>query len=67
MNWAFFVPPLIVAELYIRARRGEGSAVGRLGAAAALTISAAFVGYSTFFFTLYGWGPAIAMRFGGGA
>lgn len=67
MNWAFFVPPLIVAELYLRARRERANAAGQVGAATVLTLGAAFVAYATFFFTLYGWGPAIAMRFGGGA
>jgi len=67
MNWAFFVPPLIVAELYLRARRTRATTAGRLGATTALALSAAFVAYATFFFTLFGWGPAIAMRFGGGA
>lgn len=65
MNWAFFLPPLIIAELYLRARRERATAVGRVAAATTLTLGAAFVGYATFFFTLYGWGPAILMRFGG--
>lgn len=67
MNWAFFVPPLIIAELYLRARRSHATTAGRLGATTALTLGAAFIAYATFFFTLFGWGPAIAMRFGGGA
>lgn len=65
MNWAFFLPPLIIGELYLRARRERATAVGRVAAATTLTLGAAFVGYATFFFTLYGWGPAILMRFGG--
>lgn len=65
MNWAFFLPPLIIAELYLRARRERATAVGRVAAATTLMLGAAFVGYATFFFTLYGWGPAILMRFGG--
>lgn len=67
MNWAFFVPPLIVAEMYLRARRTRATTAGRLGATTALALGAAFIAYATFFFTLFGWGPAIAMRFGGGA
>ncbi|MEY2759511.1 MAG: hypothetical protein RIR33_3289 [Pseudomonadota bacterium] len=65
MNWAFFLPPLIIAELYLRARRERATVVGRIAAATTLTLGSAFVGYATFFFTLYGWGPAILMRFGG--
>jgi len=67
MDWAFFVPPLIVAEMFIRARRGGASTAGRVGATAALTASAGLIAFATFFFTVMGWGPAILMRFGGGA
>ncbi|MEZ5938847.1 MAG: DUF2306 domain-containing protein [Hyphomonadaceae bacterium] len=65
MDFAFFVPPLIVAEMLIRARRSEATFVGRIGAAAALGGGAAFIALATFFFSVYGWGPAILMRFGG--
>lgn len=64
MDWAFFVPPLIIAELFIRARRNGASTAGRLSASVALGLGAAFVAYATFFFTMLGWGPAILMRFG---
>lgn len=67
MDWAFFVPPLIVAEMFIRARRTGGSTVGRVGATAVLGASAGLIAFATFFFTVMGWGPAILMRFGGGA
>jgi hypothetical protein len=67
MDWAFFVPPLIVAEMFIRARRNNASTATRIGATAALTLSAALIAYATFFFTILGWGPAILMRFGGAA
>lgn len=65
MNWAFFVPPLIVAEMFIRARRTQATTAGRMGATLTLGLGAAFIAYATFFFTLFGWGPAIMMRFGG--
>lgn len=64
MDFAFFIPPLIVAEMFIRSRRGQASTVGRVATTTALAGGAAFIGLATFFFTLYGWGPAIAMRFG---
>lgn len=67
MDFAFFIPPLIVAEMFIRARRGQASTAGRVATTTALAGGAAFIAMATFFFTLYGWGPAIAMRFGGGA
>jgi predicted membrane protein DUF2306 len=64
MDWAFFVPPLIIAEMFIRARRSQATTAGRLGAATTLALGAAFVAYATYFFTIVGWGPAILMRFG---
>ena len=64
MDFAFFIPPLIVAEMFIRARRARASTAGRIGATAALAGGAAFIALATFFFTTYGWGPAIATRFG---
>jgi hypothetical protein len=64
MDFAFFIPPLIVAEMFIRARHGQASLAGRLGATAALGGGAAFVALATYFFTVYGWGPAITARFG---
>jgi hypothetical protein len=64
MDFAFFIPPLIIAELFIRARRSQATTAGRVGAAAALGGSALFIALATFFFTVYGWGPAIMMRFG---
>lgn len=67
MDFAFFIPPLIVAEMFIRARRSEATIVSRMGAAATLGLGAAFIAYATFVFAAFGWGPAIAMRFGGGA
>jgi len=67
MDFAFFIPPLIVAEMFIRSRHGQASTVGRVATTAALAGGAAFIALATFFFTLYGWGPAIAMRFGAGA
>ena len=65
MDFAFYVPPLIVAEMFVRARRQQAGMAGRIGATAGLVTGAAFVGLATFFFTLYGWGPAILSRFGG--
>lgn len=67
MDYAFFIPPLIVAEMFVRARRARATTAGRVGATAALGSGALFIALATFFFTLYGWGPAILMRFGGAA
>jgi hypothetical protein len=64
MDFFFFVPNLIVAELFIRARRSQATTTGRIAATAALSGSAAFIALATFFFTTYGWGPAIVTRLG---
>lgn len=64
MNFAFFIPPLIVAELFIRARRSRATTAGRIAATAALTGSAAFIALATWFFTTLSWGPAIIARLG---
>ncbi len=66
MDFDFFIPPLIAAEMFIRARRARATAGGRICATAALAGSAIFVALATFFFTTHGWGPAIATRFGWG-
>ena len=64
MDFAFFVPPLIVAEMFIRARRSRATTAGRVATTGAMAGGALFIVLATFFFTLYGWGPAIATRFG---
>ena len=55
---------LIVAEMFVRARRSQATTAGRMGATVTLGFSALFIAYATFFFTAFGWGPAILMRFG---
>lgn len=65
MDWAFFVPPLLVAEMFIRAWREQATMLGRVGASVGLTAGALFIAYATYFFTLFGWGPAMLVRFGG--
>ncbi len=67
MDFAFFIPPLIVAEMFVRARSSRATAAGRMATSTALTLGAVFVGLATFFFTLYGRGPAILARFGDAA
>lgn len=59
MAFAFYVPNLVVAELFIRARRAPGHPVFRVAAVAALLGATALVGIGTYYFTRYYWGPAI--------
>lgn len=62
MAFAFYLPNLAVAELFIRARRRAGPltevlAIGVLSATTALLV------VGTYFFTREFWGPEIARRF----
>jgi hypothetical protein len=59
MDFFFYIPNLVIAEMFIRARRSEGSVLVRWGASAGLAASAVLVGLATFFFTAFIWGPGI--------
>lgn len=59
MAFFFYLPNLVVAELFIRARRGVASPALRFAAAGVLLGATGFVLLGTYFFTLYLWGPAI--------
>lgn len=65
MIFWFYVPNLIVAELFIRARGGRASGTLQATAAALLGGASLFLMLATYFFTTKGWGPAILARFGG--
>lgn len=59
MAFFFYLPNLLVVELYLRARRsGTGPAL-RWTASAAMSASAALLAVGTYFFTLHFWGPGI--------
>ena len=64
MIFFFYVPNLLIAELFIRARRERAAPAMRMGSAFALGLTAALVAYSTYLFTIYAWGPPILARFG---
>jgi hypothetical protein len=59
MAFFFYIPNLIVAELFLRARRTRAHPI--LSALGALVLVAAtgFVSLGTYYFTLYYWGPGI--------
>lgn len=57
MMFFFYIPNLLVAELFIRARRQEHGAVASLGAAAMLLAASAFIIFATWNFTARNWGP----------
>ena len=62
MAFWFYLPNLLVAELFIRARRGADSPALRLAAAGVLLAATGFLLLGTYFFTLFLWGPAILER-----
>jgi Predicted membrane protein (DUF2306) len=63
MAFFFFLPNLIVAEIFIRAPQLLWSRpVARLGAALAFCGASAFLALGTYYFTAYYWGPQIMKR-----
>lgn len=59
MSFFFYVPNLIVAELFIRARRMPSAAAFRMSTVTALNLATAIVLIGTYYFTRYYWGPGI--------
>jgi hypothetical protein len=59
MAFAFYVPNLILAEMFIRARRAPAHPALQWASALALLAAAGLVGLGTYYFTRYYWGPAI--------
>lgn len=62
MNYAFYVPNLIVAEAFIRARAARHRPALQLGGALLLALAAAFVALATFEFARFYWVPGILAR-----
>jgi hypothetical protein len=63
MSFFFYIPNLIVAEAFIRARRLRARPSARIGAALLLSGATVFVAIGTYYFTAYHWGPGILKRF----
>lgn len=59
MAFFFYLPNLLVAEAFIRARSYTASPVLRLSASLVLLLATGFLLLGTYYFTLYYWGPAI--------
>jgi hypothetical protein len=62
MDFFFYLPNLVVAELAIRARPRSMGAPARIGASVVVSIATAFVLLATYFFARYEWLPAIVRR-----
>jgi hypothetical protein len=65
MDFFFFVPNLIVAEIIIRAPKFRAPIVLRVIAVAGLTISSTILVFSTYYFTRLHWGADILARLHG--
>lgn len=59
MAFFFYLPNLLVAEAFSRARSYKASPFLRLSASLALILATGFLLLGTYYFTLYYWGPAI--------
>ena len=59
MAFFFYLPNLLVAEAFIRARRVAAPPALKIGAASVLAVATGFLLLGTYFFTKEYWGPAI--------
>lgn len=59
MSFFFYVPNLILAELFIHARQKSSQSILRLSTAAILNLATLLVVTGTYYFTRYYWGPSI--------
>jgi hypothetical protein len=62
MTVFFYIPNLIVAEVFIRARDVHASPLTKGVAALVLGLATLFVTVGTYYFTAYHWGPPIVAR-----
>jgi hypothetical protein len=62
MAFFFYLPNLLVAEAFIRARRITAGPAWQFAAAAVLAGATGFLALGTYYFTRYYWGPAILAR-----
>jgi hypothetical protein len=62
MAFFFYIPNLIVAEAFIRAKQLRSCALANVGAALLLSGASLFLAIGTYYFTAYYWGPAIIQR-----
>ena len=67
MAYFFYLPNLVLAELYLRARHTPRHPVLRAATAMALNIATLFVAVGTYYFLRYYWGPAIVRGLAGRA
>ncbi|QMW06241.1 DUF2306 domain-containing protein [Spirosoma foliorum] len=59
MDFFFYIPNLLVVEVFVRAGSYKASPTLKLSASFILLFATSFLLLGTYFFTLYYWGPAI--------
>lgn len=64
MDFAFYIPNLIIAEIFIRRQEVLQSIPLKIGASLVLLISTGLLVLATYFFTLHYWSPPIMELFG---
>lgn len=64
MDYFFYLPNLLVAEVFIRRQQILQNPVVKWLAASGLLVATGFLILATYFFTLHYWGPAILALFG---
>jgi uncharacterized membrane protein len=67
MSFAFYLPNLLLVELFLRARQMPAHSGFRLGTAAILNLATCIVVIGTYYFTRYYWGPNIVNSLGSSA
>lgn len=59
MAFFFYIPNLLIVDVYVRAGSYKASPLFRLSASLVLLLATGFLLLGTYYFTLYYWGPAI--------
>jgi hypothetical protein len=67
MSFFFYIPNLIVAEMFIRSRRGPSHPAIRISAAVAVNLATCVVLLATYYFGRSYWGPGIVSGLTAGA
>lgn len=63
MDFFFYVPNLLVAEIFIRVKKFKANPLLKIAASSILLTATGFILMGTFFMTKFSWGPAILKWF----
>lgn len=64
MAFFFYLPNLLIAELFIRSRRHDRNAVASVATTAILPLASSFILLATWRFTALNWGPKMMIHMG---